>query len=66
MRRILIGVGVVLVLLGGLWMLQGLGILGGSVMSGQTFWATVGAILLIIGAVLCVIGARRNPAAPSS
>lgn len=58
MQRILIGVGIVLVLLGGLWTLQGVGILGGSVMSGQTFWATVGIILLIIGVVLCIAGAR--------
>ena len=64
MRWILIGVGIVLILLGGLWTLQGVGILAGSVMTGQTFWATVGAILLIIGVVLCAIGVRRRPAGP--
>jgi hypothetical protein len=65
MRWFLIVVGVVLILLGALWTLQGIGILGGSVMTGQTFWAVVGAILLVVGVVLCVIGMRRKPAMPA-
>ena len=64
MRWILI-IGVVLILLGGLWTLQGVGILSGSVMTGQTFWAMVGAVLLIVGVVLCGIGLRRRSATPS-
>jgi hypothetical protein len=55
--------GIVLILLGGLWFLQGVGILGGSVMSGQSFWAIVGAVLLVVGAVLCYVGLRRAPSA---
>jgi hypothetical protein len=65
MRRILIGVGIVLILLGGLWILQGVGILAGSVMTGQMFWAIVGAILLIVGIVLCALGVRNRPTTPS-
>lgn len=61
MRRILVGVGIVLILLGGLWLLQGVGILAGSVMTGQSFWAIVGVILLIVGIVLCALGAWRRP-----
>jgi hypothetical protein len=61
MRKVLLGVGVVLILLGGLWTLQGVGILGGSAMSGQSFWAIVGALLLLIGVVLCYVGLRRAP-----
>jgi hypothetical protein len=64
MRWILVGVGIVLVLLGGLWLLQGVGILGGSVMTGQTFWAVVGVILLIVGIALCVLGMRRKLPTP--
>jgi uncharacterized membrane protein SirB2 len=60
MRKALVGVGVVLILLGGLWILQGIGILGGSVMTGQTFWAIVGVILLIVGIVLSALGVRLN------
>lgn len=66
MRSILVGVGIVLILLGGLWLLQGVGVLAGSVMTGQPFWATVGGILLIIGIVLCALGARRRPTTPSA
>jgi hypothetical protein len=65
MRWILVGVGIVLVLLGGLWLLQGVSILAGSVMTGQTFWAIVGGILLIVGIALSVLGIRRRPTAPS-
>jgi hypothetical protein len=65
MRRILVGVGIVLILLGGLWLLQGVGILGGSVMTGQSFWAIVGVILVIVGMALCALGARRKPTTPS-
>lgn len=61
MRRAMIGVGIVLILLGGLWILQGIGILGGSVMTGQLFWANVGTILLIVGIVLSALGLRRKP-----
>ena len=40
MRRVvLVGAGFVLTLAGVVFTLQGLGILGGSVMSGSTFWA---------------------------
>jgi hypothetical protein len=65
MRWIPVVGGIVLILLGGLWMLQGVGILGGSVMTGQTFWATVGLILLIAGILLCAFGLRRRPSTPS-
>lgn len=57
--------GIVLILLGGLWLLQGIGILGGSVMTGQTFWAIIGLILLLVGIVLCMRGLRRGPTTPS-
>ena len=66
MGKIMVGVGIVLILLGGLWLLQGVGILVGSVMTGQTFWAIVGLILLMVGIVLCAIGLRRRPTTPST
>ncbi|WP_433515785.1 hypothetical protein ACQP2T_09430 [Nonomuraea sp. CA-143628] len=55
--------GVLLVLMGALWTLQGLGIVGGSVMSGVTLWAIIGPIVLIVGAVVAFIGIRglRQP-----
>jgi hypothetical protein len=62
--RWMIIVGVVLILLGGLWALQGIGVVGGSVMTGQSFWAVAGSITLVVGVVLCIIGVRRRPPAP--
>jgi hypothetical protein len=46
--------GILLVAVGALWTLQGLGVLGGSVMSGSTMWAIIGPIVAIVGVVLVV------------
>lgn len=45
-------VGVVLVLLGGLWTLQGSNVVGGSVMSGQSQWLYIGLIVVVVGLVV--------------
>ena len=47
-------------LMGGVWTLQGVGILPGSYMTGQTFWAVVGLLLLIAGATLCYAATRLS------
>lgn len=57
MRWALVIVGGLMVLMGGTWLLQGVGILPGSFMTGQTFWAMVGAAVLIVGLALCYLGA---------
>ena len=44
MRYVLLIVGGLVILMGGVWLLQGLGILPGSFMTGQTFWAVMGAV----------------------
>lgn len=64
MRWVLVLLGGLMVLLGGIWLLQGTGLLPGSFMSGQTFWATVGMIVLLAGLALCFAGLRRGPARP--
>lgn len=46
--------GVLVILLGSLWFLQGINILPGSRMSGQMQWAINGGIAIVIGAVLIV------------
>ena len=53
-------IGIVLALLGLVWMLQGFGVIGGSAMSGSALWATIGPIVLIVGVVLIVIGIVRG------
>jgi hypothetical protein len=44
-------IGIILILLGGLWILQGANIIGGSVMSGQNQWLYIGIVVLIVGAI---------------
>ena len=57
MRRVvLVGVGVVLMLAGVIFTLQGVGVLGGSVMSGVTFWAVAGPVIALAGLALALIG----------
>ncbi len=43
---------VLLVIIGVFWIGQGIGLLPGSAMSGQSFWAFAGAALAVIGGVL--------------
>jgi hypothetical protein len=52
-------IGVLLVLVGGLWTLQGLDVLGGSAMSGVTLWAVIGPVVALAGLVLALVGARQ-------
>jgi len=51
--------GVVLFLIGLLWLFQGLGVMGSSGgMNGNKLWAVVGPIVAVIGLVLAVQGQR--------
>lgn len=60
MRLPMMIAGVLLVLMGGVWILQGINVLPGSFMTGQTKWAVYGAIAAVAGIVLIVL-ARRGP-----
>jgi hypothetical protein len=53
-----IGLGILLVLVGALWTLQGLGVVGGSAMSGVTLWAIIGPLVVLAGLALVVTGRR--------
>jgi hypothetical protein len=53
-----IALGVVLVLIGAVWTLQGLGYLAGSSMTGVKMWAVVGPIVGIVGLVALGWGVR--------
>jgi drug/metabolite transporter superfamily protein YnfA len=54
-------VGLVLVLLGGVWFCQGIGWLGGSSMTGETLWTIIGPVVAAIGVVLIALGLRPRP-----
>ena len=60
-KPVLITVGVIVALLGLLFTLQGLGVVGGSAMSGSTLWAVLGPVIAIVGIVLVVLGLRKRP-----
>ncbi|OLB75134.1 MAG: hypothetical protein AUI14_21800 [Actinobacteria bacterium 13_2_20CM_2_71_6] len=51
-------IGALIVVVGGVWTFQGLGVIGGSVMSGQTLWAVIGPIVAVAGLVLIGYGTR--------
>jgi len=60
MRVVLIIVGILAVLFGALWTLQGLNIVGGSAMSGNTMWAIIGPIVAVVGLLMLLYGIRRR------
>ena len=60
MRIALTIAGVLLMLTGGVWFLQGINIIPGSFMTGQTRWAAYGAVSLIAGAAVLIAANRRR------
>jgi hypothetical protein len=50
--------GVLLALLGAVWIGQGLGYIKGSFMTGSAFWGWTGAVCLLVGLVLIGGGLR--------
>jgi uncharacterized membrane protein HdeD (DUF308 family) len=61
MTRIALNVaGVVCLLVGCVWILQGINVLPGSFMTGQAKWAIFGAILTVVGIVVLVATNRRS------
>ncbi|WIG57323.1 MAG: hypothetical protein OJF49_000067 [Ktedonobacterales bacterium] len=63
MRIVWFILGVLAALIGIVWTLQGLNILGGSTMSGQAIFVVIGPIVGVIGLVLIGVGMvrRRTP-----
>jgi len=59
-RPLALALGGVLVVIGLVWFLQGIDVLGGSPMSGATLWAVVGPVVAL-GGVLLIARSRRNP-----
>ena len=51
-------IGALLIVTGGVWFFQGIGVIHGSFMTGQTTWTIIGAVVVIVG--LGLIGAPRR------
>jgi uncharacterized membrane protein HdeD (DUF308 family) len=60
MRIVLNVVGVLCLLMGCIWILQGINILPGSFMTGQTKWAIYGSLLAVVGIAALVSANRRR------
>jgi uncharacterized membrane protein HdeD (DUF308 family) len=60
MRIALYIAGTVCVLVGCVWFLQGINVLPGSFMTGQTKWAVYGVVLLLAGIGLVIAANRRR------
>ena len=50
--RIRAVLGAVLVIIGGVWFFQGVGVIEGSFMTGEAIWAVIGVVCAAAGAVL--------------
>jgi hypothetical protein len=64
MKTVLIVVSILMILTGSVWLLQGMNVLGGSMMSGHPQWITNGAIVAVIGLGLLILGVTRRKAHP--
>jgi F0F1-type ATP synthase assembly protein I len=64
MRIILSIISGILILVGAVWILQGIDVLGGSVMTGQSQWAIYGGITAVLGIILLVFANRKKPTMP--
>lgn len=59
---LLIVVGIVVVLVGVFWALQGFGVVGGSSMSGNHTFEVVGPVVALVGLAVAVLGLRGRSA----
>jgi hypothetical protein len=54
----LITVGGVCFVVGGVWFLQGIGVIGGSFMTSSPTWLVIGLVVAVAGLVATALGAR--------
>lgn len=65
MRTVLRILGVLLAFIGAVWFLQGINVLPGSFMTGQTKWAIIGGVAFVAGIVLLAVARQfRGPDRP--
>jgi hypothetical protein len=53
-------VGIILIVFGCIWFLQGINVLPGSFMTGQIKWAIYGGIAVVAGVTMLIVGKRRR------
>lgn len=60
MKIILTIIGVLLILFGAVWVLQGINVLPGSFMTGQIRWAIYGGIAVLVGVLMIVLVNKKR------
>lgn len=60
-KPVLVAIGALVVVMGVVFMLQGIGLIGGSAMTGSALWAILGPIIALGGVALIVLGLRSRP-----
>jgi hypothetical protein len=63
-NALLITVGVLAMIAGVIWALQGFNVVGGSFMSGDSVWAIVGPAVALAGLVTAAVGLRGRRSVP--
>jgi hypothetical protein len=61
--RVLFALGGLFLVVGVIWLGQGVGLIGGSFMTGEAVWAVIGAVSIVFGAFLVRAGFRWRHAA---
>ncbi len=64
MKIILNLIAVVLMLVGVVWFLQGINVIPGSFMTGQSQWAIYGGIAFVVGLLVLLLANLRRTASP--
>jgi hypothetical protein len=52
-------IAIVLILVGGVWTFQGIGVIEGSFMTGEAVWAVIGAVCVVAGLALLLTRPTR-------
>ena len=60
MRILLAGAGSLITVVGLIFALQGVGVIGGSFMSGTTTWAVAGPVIALVGLALVILALRPS------
>jgi hypothetical protein len=60
-KPVLVAIGALVAIMGVVFMLQGIGLIGCSAMTGSTLWAVLGPIIALLGVGLIVFGLRSRP-----
>jgi hypothetical protein len=60
MRNVMIVVGLIALVLGGIFAGQGANLIPGSSMTGDRTWLYIGAVLAVVGLIVLILGIRRR------